>query len=604
MDNHTELASFEILSESFLKIIRLNLTTQEMHIIKNHQEDFCKTCDCLKSCSAQCNELETCSGKIVKCMQCIAEKNQVHISDKETYIKHTDIEYLKNFFKTHNEPWRLRYRRKSRNEYKWVMMEIMKMKDYRDDNQSLLISVKDVDKDLSNIFEHEQKLLDSLKTERMCMAIVHDLIDSGIWRITYDEEIKEDVYWSPEFRHMIGYKDETDFPNTLSSWFNLIHPLDAERVKKEFFGTLSDSSGTKIYDVEYRLLTKDRGYRWFRDAGEVSRRPDGSPFIYLGIFIDITESKEKEFLNEEIQRKKRIEQKQLNLIKSIASIYYTLHVIDLRNNTVTEFSSNEIIRQFVNSSDNASEQLRTAMENTVDARYIPNALEFTNLSTLRRRLGNKNLISAEFIGKRIGWFEACFIVAERNKDDEITTVIFTSRSIDKEKRREENLLLISNTDELTGLYNRHAYDNDIQKIEGSTLNDDFVIISMDSNGLKTINDNLGHAAGDEMLKGTAECIKRHFKHIGRCYRMGGDEFTVIARIPKENLESLYKDFCESLAQWRGRYIATGLSVSFGYAYAIDNKGKELEDLAKIADTNMYKDKADYYVRTGKDRRKR
>ena len=86
--------------------------------------------------------------------------------------------------------------------------------------------------------------------------------------------------------------------------------------------------------------------------------------------------------------------------------------------------------------------------------------------------------------------------------------------------------------------------------------------------------------------------------------MGGDEFTVIARIPKENLESLYKDFCESLAQWRGRYIATGLSVSFGYAYAIDNKGKELEDLAKIADTNMYKDKADYYVRTGKDRRKR
>jgi len=600
MDNHF-IATFETLSQSFLKIIKINLSTQEAEIIKDYSEDFCDSCDYHKNRN---NEKGNSSDKVLRCMHCIAENNQVHISDKEAYLKHTDLEYLRTFFQTHDEPWRLRYRRKRGNAYKWVMMEIIKANDYSDENQSVIISVKDVDQDLSNIFEHEQKLLDSLKTERMCMAIVHDLISSGVWRIIYDDDGKANVFWSQEFRHMIGYKDETDFPNELNSWLDLIHPLDIERVKKEFFDVLNDSSGTQIYDAQYRLLTKDRGYRWFRDAGEVSRKPDGTPFIYLGIFIDITESKEKEILNTEIQRKKRIEQKQLNLIKSIASIYYTLHVIDLRNDTVTEFSSNDLIRQYVNSSENASGQLRLAMENTVDSRYIPKALEFTNLKTLKERIGSKTSISAEFIGKNIGWFEACFIVAERNPVGEIYTVIFTTRSIDKEKRREENLLLISNTDELTGLYNRHAYDGDIQKLEGSTLSDDLVVISMDSNGLKTINDSLGHAAGDEMLKGTAECIKRHFKYIGRCYRMGGDEFTVIARIAKENIEEIYNDFLESLSNWRGRYIAAGLSVSFGYAYAGDNQGLDVEELAKIADKNMYKDKAAYYVRTGKDRRKR
>ena len=588
--NKQAAEAFEILSESFLKIVKINLSTEEIEIIKASDDDFCEKCKRGK--------------KTINCLSCFADSNRIHVTDKENYLKHTNIDYLREFFKTHNDAWRLRYRRKSGNTYMWVMMEIVKAKNYSDKNQIVIISVQDVDKDLSNIFEHEQKLLNSLKTERMCMAIVHDLISSGVWKIEYDEKGKGDVFWSDEFRRMIGYKDETDFPNVLESWLDLIHPLDIEMVKREFFGTLNDKSGKRIYDAQYRLLTKDRGYRWFRDAGEVSRRPDGSPFIYLGIFIDITESKEKELLDNEIKRKNHIEQKQLNLIKSLSSIYYTLHVIDLDSDTVTEFATSDFLSSYINSTENISQQLKTAIENAVSPRYLAKALSFSDLSTLRARLGEKNFISEEIVALNIGWIEASFIVAERDEDGKVASVIFATRSIDKEKRREENLLLLSNTDELTGLFNRHAYDDDTAKLSQSSLGENFAIISLDVNGLKRVNDEMGHAAGDIMLKAAAERISRHFSHVGKCYRMGGDEFAVITtKVSSQEMTNIYNDFVQDLAAFKTDKIKE-LAVSFGCAFSFDYPDLDVSELAKVADKKMYQDKSAYYIKSGKDRRRR
>ena len=104
----------------------------------------------------------------------------------------------------------------------------------------------------------------------------------------------ESVLWSEEFRRMIGYKDEKDFPNRLESWSELIHEEDKEDVLNEYYGTIEDYTGNKIFDVEYRLLTKDRGYRWFRTTGKLSRQEDGTPISYIGMFIDITENKKKD----------------------------------------------------------------------------------------------------------------------------------------------------------------------------------------------------------------------------------------------------------------------------------------------------------------------
>ena len=133
----------------------------------------------------------------------------------------------------------------------------------------------------------------ALQREAASLDTIHEMLTSGRWAMDFNKEgVMVEVKWSDEFRRMLGYHSREDFPDVLESWSDLLHPDDKERVLKEFQDTIFDYTGQKTYDVEYRLLTKNRGYRWYRAVGKLIRRPDGSPVTYVGIFIDITERKE------------------------------------------------------------------------------------------------------------------------------------------------------------------------------------------------------------------------------------------------------------------------------------------------------------------------
>ena len=132
-----------------------------------------------------------------------------------------------------------------------------------------------------------------LQNESASLNTIHEMLGSGKWTMDFDEKgVMVRVNWSDEFRRMLGYHGPDDFPDVLKSWSGLLHPDDRERVLKAFNETISDYTGQKTYDVEYRLRTKNRGYRWYRAVGKPTRRPDGSPITYVGVFIDVTEQKE------------------------------------------------------------------------------------------------------------------------------------------------------------------------------------------------------------------------------------------------------------------------------------------------------------------------
>ena len=132
-----------------------------------------------------------------------------------------------------------------------------------------------------------------LQNESASLNTIHEMLGSGKWTMDFDEKgVMTRVYWSDEFRRMLGYHGPEDFPDVLESWSVLLHPDDRKRVMKAFNETISDYTGRKIYDVEYRLRTKNRGYRWYRAVGKPTRRPDGTPITYVGVFLDITEQKE------------------------------------------------------------------------------------------------------------------------------------------------------------------------------------------------------------------------------------------------------------------------------------------------------------------------
>lgn len=160
---------------------------------------------------------------------------------------------------------------------------------------------------------------------------------------------------------------------------------------------------------------------------------------------------------------------------------------------------------------------------------------------------------------------------------------------------------MSKTDMLTGLGNRHAYNEAAEKYENGNLPDDLTILFLDVNELKHINDTLGHHAGDELICGAATCIDTVFSPVGGCYRTGGDEFIVMGEFSEELCRELCNQLDRLMENWKGSW-EQGLRVSYGGASAREVSGGDLAQISKLADSRLYEAKALYYSTKGVDRR--
>lgn len=165
----------------------------------------------------------------------------------------------------------------------------------------------------------------------------------------------------------------------------------------------------------------------------------------------------------------------------------------------------------------------------------------------------------------------------------------------------DKMLESLNTDMLTGIANRRAYETYIEELGKKPLPEDLIVISSDVNSLKAVNDRLGHAAGDELIIGAAEVLEKTFGKDGRVFRTGGDEFQTII-FSDEPVAVLDDRLKENYARWRGKLVDS-VHVSTGYALAKEMPDKGIMDLVKVADKRMYQAKSEYYRTSGHDRRK-
>ena len=136
-------------------------------------------------------------------------------------------------------------------------------------------------------------------------------------------------------------------------------------------------------------------------------------------------------------------------------------------------------------------------------------------------------------------------------------------------------------DPLTGLFNRATWENDMREIDGRQ---DAILVMLDLNNLKKINDIYGHAEGDRALNRIAHIIRLSLGKVGKCYRIGGDEYAVICRCNENRVEQ-----AKSLLD---KYIAQQeYNVAYGFV-KYDHKGEEtIKEAFKKADVIMYEHKA-------------
>jgi len=334
-------------------------------------------------------------------------------------------------------------------------------------------------------------------------------------------------------------------------------------------------------------------YRSFFTIGD--RNADGSISQVIYGCLDISSDKEQEL------KVQTMSAQQQQILKSLSGIFYSLHLLDLKEDTVTAYNAKNEVEQLVNKTTGASVMMRQVMNTVVSEAYLQDALFFTDLKTVAERMKGKNMISAEFVGKNVGWFAGSFIALETDDEDKPTKVIYATRVIEKEKQREEKLLHESNTDQLTGFYNRRAYEDAIERYKKDGWDDKSVYASIDINGLKEINDTLGHEAGDELILGVSDCMRQCINPYGTIYRIGGDEFIALINADDELLEQIKRNLDDACNKWTGKLVPS-LSISYGFVPTKEMPGATLHEIVVLADKRMYEQKSRFYRKKGFDRR--
>lgn len=163
--------------------------------------------------------------------------------------------------------------------------------------------------------------------------------------------------------------------------------------------------------------------------------------------------------------------------------------------------------------------------------------------------------------------------------------------------------VVMRTDIMTGMQNRYAYEEKLGEMVTPQGGKEFLAFSIDINGLKEMNDNRGHLAGDDLIREIAAIIRDILGKNGECYRIGGDEFAAIVPGDSQQGEKLKRQLEIEAVKCR---INTGQNISFsiGYADSESHPQANLERLMQLADQQMYQEKREYYSRPGNNRRGR
>lgn len=289
------------------------------------------------------------------------------------------------------------------------------------------------------------------------------------------------------------------------------------------------------------------------------------------------------------------------IYRKVSQTFHSIHVIDLVQDSVTTVKGHPFVDQFVHDGAGASQMMAAVMSATAVDEDRARVLEFTNLETLPDRLAKGESDQLIFKGHNVGYVRVRFIPVDLDGAGRAVSVVFMVEVIDDLMRQQEIARRNSLTDSLTGLLNRRAYEEDVRKLSADPLGEDFVYVAADANGLKEINDNIGHLAGDEYLIGVAQTLNRCFGAYGAVYRTGGDEFVALIHQGQDKLPRAKGDLAELTANWDGNLVHE-LSIAIGFSATCENPTLTLRELGEVAEKRMYEDKSLYYKRKGVDRR--
>ena len=357
---------------------------------------------------------------------------------------------------------------------------------------------------------------------------------------------------------------------------NAVHPEDLPRVQQMLQEHIVGRA--EIYDSEHRIRNAAGEWVWVRSRGKVVERDEnGNPLRMAGTARDVTAARKAE-------RERRVA---LDVLRSMSE---AVAVIDLdfrfisvnpSFSRITGYSEEEVVG--LNSS-----LLDSAQHSPEFYRRVRDILERTG--HWAGEMWQRRKDDEEFLG----WIEMSEVRDSLGARSHFVAVV---NDITDKKRAEQELRYLANYDTLTGLPNRALLSERLGRaiIRARRQETRVAVLFLDLDRFKDINDSLGHAAGDRLLKAAASRLQSTVSASDTVARLGGDEFTVVL----EDVESLVA--VERMAREILAAFSTPLEVDERHDVSITpSLGISLypdhalvpTDLLKFADTAMYQAKAE------------
>ncbi len=424
---------------------------------------------------------------------------------------------------------------------------------------------------ISRRHEEEARLLDQIREREARLNLA--LWGSGdeFW----DWNIRENSLYRLGANQLFG--KGTQETMSTDQWRNdAIHPEDLPRVQKLLQEHIVGDS--ELYDSEHRILGATGDWVWVRSRGKVVERdPAGSPLRMAGTARDVTAIRSAE-------RERRVALEVLrSMSEAVAVIDLQFRFISVNPSfsRITGYSEDEV------SGENAS--LLDSSQHSADFyRRVREILERTG--HWAGEMWQRRKDDDEFLG----WIEMSEVRDSAGTRSHFVAVV---NDITDKKRAEQELRYLANYDTLTGLPNRALLSERLGRaiVRARRQETRVAVLFLDLDRFKDINDSLGHAAGDRLLKAAATRLQATVSAADTVARLGGDEFTVVL----EDVEGV--SVVEKMARDILLAFASPLEVDDRHDVSITpSLGISLypdhalvpTDLLKFADTAMYQAKAE------------
>jgi diguanylate cyclase (GGDEF)-like protein/PAS domain S-box-containing protein len=414
--------------------------------------------------------------------------------------------------------------------------------------------------DISNLRLNEQRY-----------RLVSQVSNTGVW----EYNINTDFLWcSPEYFSMLGYQQEQfnhGTSNLNDNWTKLIHPDDLKQADEKFKHYIKEKPNHE-YENYFRLKAVDGSDRWIWSRGNFVRDENGvSSDIIVGTHIDITASR--------LQELERIDlENQLKLLISEMPLGLAHHeVIYDEKGVPIDYRHLSINQSFEDFTGLKGKDIigKTVLE------VLPKTEKYWIDFYGKVATTGK---AAQFENYAQEFNKYCNVRAYSPKKGEFT-VIF--EDVTAKKLAEEKIKHASLHDYLTGLPNRRYFDEKVSELD-EEKNLPLIIAMLDIDGLKLINDTLGHFSGDQAIIEVAKLLDSCFNESAFASRTGGDEFMIVcSKMTFEEFKQRKNMMLKRISEVKIQDVE--ISLSFGIAIKEDEQ-ERIEDIIIKAENDMYANK--------------